>query len=95
MNQSQSKSSKSTDFKRFLFLATGRDTDIRKITLLDVADNVYGELDRLKAVAALLRSLEDEIEPEIASGLGSLILDCCRRAETVLELALEGKGKKG
>ncbi len=79
------------DFRGHVFTATGKDTDIKNLSLIDLFDNLIVELDRLNALADLLGCCPDPIEPRTAGGIELLVKDCTRRAEAILRTFL-GKG---
>ena len=72
-------------FKELVFTATGRDIDLKNVTGIDLYDNLVRELDRLKALASLLESAEDELDGEVVSGIGLLLKDVEKRARVILE----------
>lgn len=75
------------DYREFVFTAT-REIDLKRIDMIDVADNISAELHRLEALSTLLQCVEDAIEPNVASGLGVIIKDSCRRMHVIIEAGL-------
>ncbi|MBI4565901.1 MAG: hypothetical protein HY716_14530 [Planctomycetes bacterium] len=73
------------DFREFVFTATGRDTDIRKITWLDLYDNLRAELDRMDSLVELIAAWKtpDGHAPWI--GVSLLLGDIHRRMGEILE----------
>ena len=81
------------DYREFLFTASGKDIDPRNLSQIDVYDNVAAELDRLKAIADLMNLCSDGLEPEILSGVGSIVKQIHGRMEKILDLSLDKKSQ--
>ena len=77
-----------SDFRDFVFTATGRDTDLNKLSMIDVYDNVIAELDRLGAIVELLECANDSMEPEALGGVALLLKDIRSRMRAILEVAM-------
>ncbi len=75
------------DFREFVFTATGVDTDVARLTPIDVHDNLLPELDRLEALAELLGGAREEVDPRILAGAGLLLRDIQRRMRAILSAA--------
>jgi len=80
-----------TDFREFVFTATGKDIDLGYVGIVDVYDNIILELDRLQAIAELLASIYEPIESAAASGLALLLKDIHKRARAILSAATHDK----
>ena len=80
-----------SDFRRFLFTATGEHTDIQALDLVDVCDNLVVELDKLRALGELLQGMGYEADQETLGGIGLLVRDVESRVRTILELAVSRK----
>jgi hypothetical protein len=76
------------DYREFVFTATGRETDIGSLDIIDVYDNLVVELDRLHTLAELLGGLNYELSEEVCHGAGLLVNDVERRMRTILGMAL-------
>jgi hypothetical protein len=87
-----------SDFREFVFTATGKDTDLDNLTLLDAYDNLAPELDRIAALCQLLEDSEG-LDDRALDGVALLLKDTYGRMRTILETALHGArhstGKKG
>ena len=81
------------DYREFLLTASGKDIDPRKLSQIDVYDNVAAELDRLKAIADLMELCSDGLEPEILSGVASIIKQIHGRMDKILDLSLNQKSR--
>ena len=79
------------DLWQFVFTATGKDTDVGDLTMIDVYDNLIVEADRLAVLESLLSSTSDS-EIKTPHGLALLLGDIRRRMQTILELALPKRG---
>jgi len=84
-----------TDFREFVFRATGKDTDPASFDRIDLFDNLVGELDRLAALAELLDCLHDEsLDRRAVSGLALLLGDIRARMRKILDLSHDRPRKK-
>lgn len=79
------KSASTPGYRDFVFTATGRDIDPKRLTGVDLYDNMVVELDRLHALADLLSLVNDEVDAQVASGLALLLKDVERRSRCILE----------
>jgi hypothetical protein len=80
------------DFREFVFRATGKDTDLDN---LDLIDNLVAEVDRLGALEELLQSSRpEEFDPRALSGVSLLLGDIRARMRAILDLGLPKSGKK-
>jgi hypothetical protein len=81
------------DLRQFVFTATGKETDVLNLTIIDVYDNLIVEVDRLSAIEGLLLSIS-ELEIETSHGLALLLGDIRRRMQMILELSLTKREPK-
>lgn len=79
---------------QFVFTATGKETDVDDLTMVDVYDNLIVEAERLAAIEDLLLSNADS-GIESSHGLALLLGDIRRRMQMILELALAKRESKG
>jgi len=79
------------DFRSFVFTSTGDATNLRSVSLIDLLDNLAGEVERLRAIEDLLESSSDELGHEAVQGLAHLIGDVRRRVAAMLHLAAQAE----
>jgi hypothetical protein len=75
------------DLRQFLFTATGKNTDVGDLSMIDVYDNLILEAERLASLEGMLSSHSDS-EIGTPHGLALLLGDIRRRMQMILELAL-------
>lgn len=80
------------DFRKFVFTATGQDTNLENFSLVDLADNLHTELDRIRSIATLLQFTSDELDTYVAGGVGLILRNIHDRMEAILKWATR-KGK--
>ena len=86
----------SRDFREFVFTATGRETNPRRLDPEDLDDNLTAELVRLRAIVELLECAGDALEPEALSGVSLLLRDVHNRAAAILASWRDGsRGRQG
>ena len=66
----------------FLFRSTGGNTTR---DALDMRDNLSGELDRLRALRALIADCHESLEPNVLGGLAELLRDVEERMRAILD----------
>lgn len=81
------------DFREHLFGATGADTDLSTFDMIDLYDNLAGELDELAAIAELLLCAKD-FDDEAVGGVAQILKRIHKRTRAMLEIALE-QGRRG
>lgn len=82
------------DYRKFLFTATGEDTDLSDFGIVELFDNMIAELDRLEAVTELLLCAKhEELEPRVLPGVALLLGDVRARTRVMLDLALKNAKK--
>lgn len=81
-----------SDFRKFVFTATGQGTDLENFSTIDLADNLNAELERLRAIAELLQVAGDELDTQVAGGVGLILKNVHDRMEAILKWATR-KGK--
>jgi hypothetical protein len=78
------------DFREFLFMASGHETDPKRMSLLETVDNLNIELERLRAVAGLMESADaDEADGDLLKSTGALVSEIHRRMHLILNLGFE------
>ena len=83
------------DYREFVFTATRKDTDVAKLDVITLFDNMVGEIDRLDALIELLTTINaSEFEPRHLPGVASLLSDVRARMRTMLDLALQSAQKR-
>jgi len=75
------------DFREFVFHATGKDTKLAPLSMLDLIDNLNAELERLHAITELLDRADDEVDHRTLSGTSSLLADIEARIRAILDHA--------
>lgn len=83
----------SRDFREFVFTATGPETDLNDLSMIEVADNLLAESERLHVLETLLGSYTDT-EIGSCTGLARLLGDIRRRTEVILDLAVRKNKSK-
>lgn len=83
------------DYREFVFTATRKDTDVAKLDVVTLFDNMVGEIERLDALIELLTTINaDEFEPRRLPGVALLLSDVRARMRTMLDLALKSAHKR-
>ncbi len=78
------------DFREFLFMASGSETDPKRMSLIETVDNINIELERLRAVAGLMESADaDEADGDLLKSAGALVSEIHRRMHLILSLGFE------
>jgi len=78
------------DYREFVFTATRKDTDVAKLDIVTLFDNMVAEIERLDALIELLATINaDDFEPRHLSGVALLLSDVPARMRTMLDLALK------
>ncbi len=81
---------KRSDFREYLFTATGRDTPLPALTLLDFEDNVIAELRRLETMAELMQAVNaGEANGELLKSSGAMLSEVQARLRCIVELGLD------
>jgi hypothetical protein len=83
------------DYREFVFTTTRKDTDVAKLDIMTLFDNMVGEIERLDALIELLTTINaDDFEARHLSGVGLLLSDVRARMRTMLNLALKSAQKR-
>lgn len=83
------------DYREFVFTATRKNTDVVKLDIVTLFDNMVGEIERLDALIELLTAVKpDDFEPRHLSGVALLLSDVRARMRTMLDLALKSAQKR-
>jgi len=83
------------DYREFVFTATRKDTDVAKLDVITLFDNMVGEIERLDALIELLTTTKaDDFEPRHLSGVALLLSDVRARMRTMLDLAHKSAQKR-
>jgi len=82
------------DYREFVFTATRKDTDVAKLDIVTLFDNMIAEIERMDALIELLTTINaDEFEPRFLPGVALLMGDVRARMRTMLDLALKSAKK--
>ena len=86
---------KEPDYREFVFTATRNDTDVAKLDVMTLFDNMVAEIERLDALIELLTTINaDDFESRHLSGVALLLSDVRARMRTMLDLALQSAQKR-
>jgi len=81
---------KRTDFREFLFTATGRETPLPTLSLLDFEDNVNAELRRLQTLAELMQAANpDEVDGNLMKDAGAMLSEVHARLRRIVAIGFE------
>jgi hypothetical protein len=81
---------KRTDFREFLFTATGRETPLPALPLLDLEDNVNAELRRLQTLAELVQACNpDEVDGNLLKDAGAMLSEVHARLRRIVQIGFE------
>lgn len=85
-------SAKATDYREFVFTATGRDTDLEAFGPIDLYDNLALELERLETLAKLLVASGERSDADALGGVGLLLQDVHARMREILRASRHAEG---
>lgn len=83
------------DYRDFVFTTTRKNTDVAKLDMITLFDNMVGEIERLDALMDLLSTANAyEFQPRHLSGVSLLLSDVRARMRAMLDLALKSAQRK-